>query len=121
MSGNYKSFWNELVRKNQRVEKTPTTAADVEKLIESVEAEPLSDDEIGSIVQAVSRGESHTYQPEPSFDWIDNVDTSSIEEGMLQINRNQGDADSDVEKRMDDFRKKALEDDGDDKEDVESD
>ena len=121
MNGKYYSFWSELTRKFHRVEKTPVSTTDVERLIETVKPEPLADDEIDSIVQAVSSGESSVCRPEPEFDWLGDVDTSSVEEGVLQFNRNKGDADSDIEQRMEEIRKRALEENGDDESDVESD
>jgi len=121
MRKKYDSFWSELARKYHHVEKTPDSVADVDRLIETVEPEPLTDDEIDSIVHAISSGKSPAYRPEPDFAWLGDVDTSSVEDGVLQLNRNEGDADSDVKQRMDELRKRALEGNGDDENDVESD
>ena len=121
MSEKYESFWSELVRKYERVEGTAPSAAELEAQIEAVETEPLTEDEISSIVRAVGTGQSEVAEPEPDFHWMDDVDTSSVEEGVLQLNRNKGEDDAEIKKRMDEFRKKALEEDGDDENDVESD
>ncbi|QDU57529.1 hypothetical protein [Aeoliella mucimassa] len=121
MSEKHNSIWRELVRRYQRVEKTFPSAAELERQIEAVQPEPLTENEIDAIVHAVSSGESHASEPEPLFDWLADVDTSSVEEGVLQLNRNKGDSDEEIKKRMDEFRKKALEEHDDDENDLESD
>jgi len=121
MSGKYETFWSDLVRKYHRVEKTPMSVSELEREIAKLSVEPMSEREIESIVDAVSRGECPPAEPEPDFDWIGEVDTSSVEEGVLQLNRNKGDTDSDIQKQMDEFRKHALEESDDEENDVESD
>ncbi len=121
MSRKYETFWTNLVRKYHRVEKTPMSVTELEQEIAKLSVKPMSEHEIESIVDAVSRGECPSTEPEPDFDWIEEVDTSSVEEGVLQLNRNKGDTDSDIQKQMEEFRKHALEESNDEKNDVESD
>ncbi len=121
MSDEFDSFWNELVGKYRRREGLAPSLEELEKEIAAVDAVPLSEDDVQSIVSAVSSGDIHPSEVTPDLSWIDEIDTSSVEEGVLQLNRNEGQSDADIEKRLEALRKKALDENTDDEDDVETD
>lgn len=120
MSNKFDRFWDELVSKYRRREGHTPTPEQLEREIAKVDAIPLSDDEIKSIVSIVRSGDVRPTDVTQDLSWIDEIDTSSVEEGVLQLNRNKGESDADIEERLEELRKKALEEDS-NEEDVERD
>lgn len=121
MSNKFDEYWDELVRKYRSWKGLSLAPDQLAREIASVNSIPLSDEEIDSIVSVVSAGESGHTNIRPNLSWIDEIDTSSIEEGVLQLNRNKGESDADFKRRLEELRKKALEEGSDDKDDVEAD
>lgn len=121
MSNKFDRFWDELVSKYRRRKGLTPTPEQLEREIVKVEAIPLSEDEIESIVSIVSSGDVGPTDVTPDLSWIDEIDTSSVEEGVLQLNRNKGNSDSDIEERLEELRKKALEEDGNEEDELERD
>lgn len=121
MANDFDTYWDELVGRLARRKGLISTSEELEKELANLKSEPLSDNEINSIVTAVNSGESNRSQIVPDLSWIDDFDTSSIEEGVLQLNRNKGDSDADVEERIEELRKRELEEGSHGEEDVETD
>lgn len=121
MSNDIDRAWEELVSKYRRREGLTPTPEQLEREIAKVDAIPLSEDEIKSIVSIVSSGDVGPTDVTPDLSWVDEIDTSSVEEGVLQLNRNKGQSDADIEERLEELRKKALEEDSNDEDDVERD
>ncbi len=123
MSKDFDNFWDELAKKYRCKRGFAPTPQELEASASSGEPdEPLSDEEIESIVSAVSRGESGRKADidiSPDVSWISELDTSSIADGVLQLNRNRGESQEDFEERLNALRKKALEEDGDVEDDLE--
>jgi hypothetical protein len=120
MSKDFDEFWEELVRKHRRKNGFIPTPEELEAEAGTDSDEPLSEDEIDFIVAAVGRGTKPEIDIAPDISWLHDVDTSSVEDGVFQLNRNRGQSEKDVEERLSELRKKALEEDGDDENDLET-
>ena len=121
MSDKFNIFWNELVGRYRRREGLAASPEELEKEVAKIDAVPLSEDEVQSIVSTVSSGDVRPTDVTPDLSWIEQIDTSSVEEGVLQLNRKKGKPDVDIEKRLEALRKKALDENTDDEDDLETD
>jgi hypothetical protein len=96
MSNDFDKFWDELTKKYRRKRGLAPSPEELESSANSGELdEPLSDEEIESIVSAVSRRDSKRkadIDVSPDVSWISEIDTSSIADGVLQLNRNRGES-----------------------------
>ena len=119
MTSKFDRFWDETLAKFQRREQLILTPEELEKEIAELKPEPLSEEEVGAIVEAVSSGDAPPSSGvSPDLSWIDEIDTSSVEEGVLQLNRNRGESDDEFEERLEQLRRRVLKENDDDEEDV---
>lgn len=73
---------------------------------------PMSEEEVAQIASAAaSSPPDETFEFDTDYSWIKEVETGAVSEEMLVLNRNRGEDDSEVERRIEELRKKALEDD----------
>ena len=80
----------------------------------------LSEDEIESIVRkVVAENDTDSFTPELS--WFLELDTDSVEDGIMQLNRNRGELDEQIEEKLKEWRKQELEKDDNGDDDVETD
>ena len=122
MSKDFDQFWQKVVRKYRRKKGFTPSADELRVEANSETHQPLSEDEIDSIVAAVSGSKESTadFGTAPELSWLHDVDTSSVEDGVLQLNRNRGETQDEVEERLKELRRKALEENRDDEDDVET-
>jgi len=108
-------FWQEIAKGlARRTGQAPMTSEEAQKEFESLSDEKLPDDQIAEIIQRVTSGEFTDWTPAtPQFD-MSEFDCEGIEEDVLQLNRNEGDADSETDELLDELRREALEDGHDD-------
>ena len=61
------------------------SSVELERELPDLPTESISEDEIDSIVSAVSDGERRRTEYTLDASWIEDVDTSSIEDGVLPV------------------------------------
>lgn len=104
-------FWQEMAKSlARRSGYAPLTPEEAQKEFESLPDIKLSETEIESIVDQVTSGELAVWAPTPLDDDTAGFDCGAIEEDVLQLNRNEGQADAETDKLLDELRRKALED-----------
>lgn len=104
-------FWQKAAKElARRLGHAPLTPEEAQREFESLPDVKLSDDEIDSIVEQVTSGELTVWTPEPLIDEPATFESEAIEEDVLQLNRNEGQADEQTDQLLDELRRKALED-----------
>ena len=104
----------ELLRKLRRaMGLAPPTAAEADAAMAKASESPMGDREIRSIVDSVVSGKSAKRELATDFGWTESLSTSDAENEAYAMNRNRGDLDEETKKRLDELRKKALEERGD--------
>lgn len=115
MNNDFDRFWNELVAKYRRIEGLSLSPEEIENEIENeieqMQIEPLSEHEIDLVVSSISSKEHESQSVVPDLGWLGAIDTSSVQEGVFQLNRNKGKTSEEMQKKLDELRKKALEED----------
>lgn len=108
-------FWRQIAKGlARRTGHAPMTPEEAQKEFESLPDEKLADDQIEDIVERVTSGEFTDWTPAtPEFD-APEFDCESIDEDVLQLNRNEGAADAEADELLNELRRKALEDGHDD-------
>ena len=108
-------FWQEIAKGlARRTGHAPLTPEEAQKEFESLSDKKLPDDQIEEIIDRVTSGEFTDWTPAtPEFD-LPEFDCESIADDVLQLNRNEGDADSETDELLDQLRREALEDGHDD-------
>jgi len=115
MNEEHDRAWSDLARRVRQGERHVIGGADAERLLRELSDEAISDADVTAIVQAVVSGrplgERSREEAAPAID--DAVDTvpESIEEDVLQLNRNKGAEDEEAESTLDELRREALKDD----------
>lgn len=105
------SFWRKVAKGlARRSDYAPLTPEEAQKEFESLPDSKLSEAEIDAIVDQVTSGELAVWTPAPVDDDTADFDREAIEEDVLQLNRNEGQADAETDKLLDELRRKALED-----------
>jgi len=99
-------FWRQIAKGlARRTGHAPMTPEEAQKEFESLPDEKLADEQIEDIIDRVTSGELIDWTPAtPEFD------CESINEDVLQLNRNEGEADPETDELLDELRRKALED-----------
>ena len=104
-------FWQKAAKGlARRSGYAPLTPEEAQKEFESLPDIKLSEAEIDSIVDQVTSGELTVWTPTPLEDNTTGVDCETIEEDVLQLNRNEGQADAETDELLDELRRRALED-----------
>jgi hypothetical protein len=104
-------FWQKVAKGlARRSGYAPLTPEEAQKEFESLPDTKLSEAEIDAIVDQVTSGELAVWTPTPPADDTTDFDREAIEEDVLQLNRNEGQADAETDKLLDELRRKALED-----------
>lgn len=111
MNPESEKFWRRIAKGlARRTGHAPMTPEEAQKEFESLPDEKLPDDQIEDIIDRVTTGEFTDWTPAtPEFD-MPELDCQAIEEDVLQLNRNEGQADAETDKLLDELRRKALED-----------
>lgn len=88
----------------------PMTAEEADAAYDTAPADPISDDEIESMIEFATAGETALWEPRPDLGWADDMNTSDVEDDALQIHRNKGENDGDTTEE-DKLREEMLNDD----------
>lgn len=107
-------FWNSIVKGLRRYMRlSPPSDKEAELELNAADEIPISEEKIESIVQSVTSGNIAAREAEPMGNWSDEADVEDVEKEMeLVLNRNEGEADSDVDELIERLRREALEDKG---------
>lgn len=104
-------FWEQIATGLSRhTGHAPMTPDEAQAEFETLPDDQLSNDQIESIVECVTSGELADWTPATTEFDMPEVDCESIEEDVLQLNRNEGDADTEADELLEELRRKALED-----------
>lgn len=110
MTSEADKFWDEIAPKYRKLKGfCPMTPDEADIAFDSAPAEPMSPDEIDRIIDAVVTGQTLKWEPE-STEWSPDVDLELVEEDMLAVYREEGEADPETDAIEDEMRKKMLED-----------
>lgn len=92
----------------------PLCAEEAEKEYRDAPSEPMPSEKLDAMIKSIVSGKDDWASPDASLD--DELE-SGIDEEALQLNRNLGDEDPEVDDLVDRHRRKALENDGQDDKD----
>lgn len=67
----------------------PMTPEEADAAYDAAPADPISDEDIDSIVEFVTSGGKASWEPRPDLGWTDDVSTSEVDEDALQLHRNR--------------------------------
>lgn len=90
----------------------PLTPEEAEAAYENAPEEPLPKGFIDSVLNQVS-SEEESWESPVKHDWMEDADYSEVEDGVLQLHRNKGEDDADVEDTEEELRNELLSDDDD--------
>src|ERR1700675_2471142 len=104
-----KEFWEWAVPKLRR-EYMPTemTPEAIEAFLDSVGDEELPSHQIEQILESIRANSIPHWEPEPDFMGTDELHDTDVEEEVYQLNRNKGQEDEETLRRMEELRRKAL-------------
>lgn len=101
-------FWSEMAGRLRRaLHLDPLTMQEAEEEYRAAEDKPIPDETIYAIMQSVCSGEETPF-PHRDRD-LEGTHESNIEDQVLQLNRNQGEEDAEVDELIEKHRRKALE------------
>ena len=90
----------------------PLTPEEADAELAATPDTPLSEDEIERLLLSATAGEAGIEEPFPEREWVPDREMEGIDEEVLQLNRNAGDEDAEVDQLVDEHLRKALGDDG---------
>ena len=109
MTRNADKLWDKLAPRLRRFEGIDLTPAELESEADGIEhIDSLSAADIESIVSMVI-GDKEVDSSTPQLSWHPEMDITSVEDGILQLNRNRGDHDEHVEEKLNELRRRELE------------
>jgi hypothetical protein len=88
----------------------PMTPGEADAAYNAAPADPISDDEVESLIDFVTLGGKASWEPKPDLDWTEDEDLSNVDEDALQLHRNRGEDDGDFTEE-DRLREEMLSDD----------
>lgn len=94
----------------------PLTPEEADAEFDAAPADPISKDEINSIVESIMSSEMASWEPVPDLGWTEGLDLDEVENDSLVLHRNEGEGDDEANAAEDSLREELL-DDGDDTED----
>ena len=106
MAKNNNKHWKDIVDLFRHIDGAPPTIEELEKFNET---DPITAAQIDAVVNSVVSKD--TPESLPEFDdqvpW-DTLELNTVEEGVLQLNRNKGEDDDAVSKRLKQLREEEL-------------
>ena len=109
MTSDADKFWDEVADKLRRAEGfCIPTPEELKAELDALEAEPLTDDQVDEMVRAATSGELATWTPLPDLGWTGEGESSDISDEVMQLNRNLGDEDPEIDELLDQQRREAL-------------
>ena len=104
-------FWQKAAKDlARRLGHAPLTPEEAQREFDSLPDAQLPDNEIDSIIDQVTSGELTVWTPTPTEDDAPGFDCEAIDEDVLQLNRNEGQADAETDALLNELRRTALED-----------
>ncbi len=74
----------------------PMTPEEADAAYDAAPPDPISDDEIDSLIEAVTSGGKASWEPKPDLRWTEEENNSGVEDDALQLHRNKGEDDGDT-------------------------
>jgi hypothetical protein len=109
MNNEDKEFWEWVAPKLRReYGYTDMTPEEIEALLDTVEDEELPPHQIEHILESIRADSVLYWEPEPDFLGIDELHDTDVEEEVYQLNRNKGQEDEETLRRIEELRRKAL-------------
>lgn len=90
----------------------PLTPEEADAELAATPDTPLAEDEIERLLSSALTGSLDAEEPVPEQEWSPEGELGGIDEEVLQLNRNAGDEDAEVDQRVDEHLRKALGDNG---------
>lgn len=104
--------WSDVAEKLRRaMGLCPPTPTEANHAISTAKELPMSQDEILDIVRAATQGEAQKASFHSDHSWTEEFDTKAVADDMLVMNRNPGEDDEEVDKKVDELRREALDED----------
>jgi len=99
-------FWSDTLKRLRRaIDLHPLCPAESEQEYAAAEPRELPQDKFKEMLGSVVSGRDDWNEPEPQ--WTESADTA-VSDREFQFNRNLGDEDPEVDKRVDELRRKEL-------------
>lgn len=110
MSSDPEKTWKSLAARIRRAKMLhKLSPAEAEAELRDAPDMPLSEGEIDAVIRGATSGKLDAWEPEPSPECLEDINTASVDEGVLQLNRNPGENDPETEKLIEELRRSALE------------
>lgn len=90
----------------------PLTPEEADAELAKTPDDPLSEEEIERLISSATAGALGVGEPFPEREWDPDDELAGIDEEVLQLNRNAGDEDAEVDQLVDEHLRKALGEDG---------
>ncbi|AMV17409.1 hypothetical protein [Planctomyces sp. SH-PL14] len=117
MTSDADSFWNEIAPKYRKLKGyCPMTPEEADAAYDAAPEIPMSPEEIERIVDAVVTGERPEFDPEVR-EWSPEAELADVEEDMLAVFREEGEADPETDAKEEELRKRMLNDETTDEQD----
>ena len=111
MSNDPEKRMQELMAKLSKFNGYCLSPEEADEAYENAPEEPLSKDEVASIIESVTSGELISWEPTPDPKAFDDVSLEGLECDTFQLYRNKGDNDKETEAIESELRKELLDDD----------
>jgi len=106
MKSDADEFWDDVAGKLRKIKGLcPLTPEEADAAFDDAPEVPMTEDEITSIVDAVTSGELASWEPLPQEDWEPDSTFGEVDESVLEVFRHEGEADAEadaVEKELED-------------------
>lgn len=110
MSSEADRFWDDVAPKYRALRGLcPMTPEEADTEYDNVAAIPMSESEIRAMVDAATSGEAPAWNLDVT-EWSPDMDTQSVEEEMLAMYREEGEADVETDAIEEELRKRMLSD-----------
>jgi hypothetical protein len=109
MNNEDKEFWEWAAPKLRReYGHRDMTPEEIEAFLDTVEDEELPPHQIERILESIRADAVPHWEPEPDFLELDELYDSDVAEDVYQLNRNKGQEDEETLRRIEELRRKAL-------------
>lgn len=69
----------------------------------------LPEEEVDTIVHSVMCNRPESREQQPNFDWLSGIDMIGVQDEAMALARDEGEKDEEIDRRLDQLRKAALE------------
>lgn len=98
MKSDADKFWDDVGSKLRKLKGLcPLTPEEADTAFDDAPEMPMTEDEIASIVDAVTSGELVSWEPLPQEDWERDSTYQDVDESVLEVFRHEGDADPEAD------------------------